>query len=102
MHSKGTYSLNIFTKIENWPYASSYEAVNDYLAAAICTNIQTDYSYIQTLPSKVAHMVKIKIEYALKYTLCFNIKNNDIGVNNIAAVLSHNTKLQELYLAKWK
>jgi len=97
MHSKGAYSLNIFTEIENH-YTSSHEIVNDYLAAAVCINIQMNSSYIQTLPPNITDMVNINIKDVLKETLYFG--GNGMAADDIAAVLSHNTKLQKLLLSR--
>ncbi|XP_065918394.1 NACHT, LRR and PYD domains-containing protein 12-like isoform X2 [Dysidea avara] len=100
LHSKGAYLLNNVTIIES-EYSSRHQQLADYLSAVMCHNILTNTSYLGSLPTE--HVVKVKNRFqSISNVPIFDISYNNIGVeaaDDIATVLSHNTKLQELYLA---
>ena len=94
MHSKGAYLMSIPATIQC--NDKPYQVVADYLAAVLCHNIQTSLSYQKSVPASLAIEIKSNLQIQ-----SFEIVNMNIGkevANDLAAVLVHNTDLQELYL----
>ena len=100
LHSKGVYLLTTASTIHyhNVPLP---QQVADYLAGVVYHNTQSKTSYLLTLPSCFAEMIR--------YSLCtfttletFSVMNNYLSseaADDIAAILTHATELQQLYLS---
>ena len=58
VHSKGAYLLNIASTID-CQYNSPQDLVADYLAAALCYNLQLTAPYLESLPIASATVVKV-------------------------------------------
>ena len=98
MHLKGAYLMKIPFAIKQY-HQKSYVIAADYLAGVMCHNIQSNLSYLKVIPPALAITVR-KIIPNLVNLKIFNVANNNISeeaADDIAAILSHNTKLQELY-----
>ena len=98
MHSKGTYLMKIPLTIQQ-KREQPHQTAADYLAAVLCNNIQSNSSYLKAIPVPLAITVKTNLP-DLKI---FNAINNGISeeaADDIAAILYHNTKLQELYVGR--
>ena len=99
MHSKGAYMMNSPSTIWYQDYFHHQMAV-DYLAAVMCHNVHSKSSYLQAIPGFCTN-VKYTLQkiYNDMETIILSGNNiNEEAAGDIAAVLSHNTKLQELYL----
>ena len=100
MHSKGAYLMNIPSVIQH--NDKPHQIVVDYLAAVMCHNIQTNSSYIKTIPRSLASEVNSSLEKISHLKVCRFI-NNNIGIeaaNDIANILFYTNKLNELYLGE--
>ena len=96
MHSKGVYLMNIPSAIQH--NDKPHQIVADYLAAVLCHNIQTNSSYLETIPTSFLNAVNGDLKVS---NLQMYITNNDVGsasANDIAPILFYNTKLENLYL----
>ena len=97
MHSKGVYLMNIPSAIQH--NDNPHQIVADYLAAVLCHSIQTNSSYLETIPTSFVNAVNSTLKMS-NLKIC-DITNKNIGstaANDIAAVLFHNTKLEKLCL----
>ena len=99
MHSKGAFLMKIPFGIKQH-HRKSYIPAADYLAGVLCHNIQSNSSYLKAIPPALAITVRKTIPNLVNLKM-FNVANNNIGeglADDIAIILSRNTKLQELYL----
>ena len=97
MHSKGAYLIKIPLTIKK-KYQKSYHHAADYLSAVLCN--QSNASYLQAI-SVTSDIATESCLQMLSNMELFSVPDNNIskeGADDIAAVLSHNTKLRELYL----
>ena len=94
MHSKGAYFMNIPTTIQC--NDKPHHIAADYLAAVVCHNIQTRSSYLRTV--QVSFAIAIQQVSNLKIFEVINKNVSKEAAIDIAAILSHSTKLQEIYL----
>ena len=99
LHSKAVHLLSQASNIRYIHNMSSpHQYVADYLTAVICHTYQSNKSYLKTLSTERAKMVKDNLR-CLTSTLAFTILHIDIGseaADDIAFVLSCNTRLQLL------
>ena len=99
MHSKGAYLMKLPLAIQQ-NCEQPHQIAADYLAAVLCHNIQSNSSYLKAIPPALAITVR-NILLNLVNLKVFNAINNGISeeaADDIAAILCHNTKLQELYI----
>ena len=99
LHSKGVYLMNIASVIIN--QNNSINTVIDYLAAVVHHSNQSHKCYLNTLPPGYAAATRNELQKftTLKaFITTDNFINYEAAADDIIAVLSHNTKLQELHL----
>ena len=97
LHSKGAYSMNIASVIYQ---INPRNTVVDYLAAVVYHSGQSCASYLNTLPSALCVATRNQLQNFTTLKT-FVILSSEIGyeaADDIAVILSHNTKLQQLYL----
>ena len=101
MHSKGIYTIN--TPSEIWNQGVFYhERAIDYLAAVLCHNIQSKSSYLQAIPGFCTNVTNT-LQTIFNDMEIIILNGNSISeeaAGDIAAVLSHITKLQVLHLSR--
>ena len=98
MHSKGAYLMSTPSVIQH--NNKPQQIVADYLAAVMCHNIQTNSSYIKTIPRSIASTVNGTLKNISDLNSCVVI-NINIGVEaatDIATVLFYINKLEKLHL----
>ena len=96
MHSKGAYFMNSPTTIQC--NDKPHQIAADYLAAVVCHNIQTRSSYLKTVQVSIAINIAMQQISNLKIFEVINKNVSKEAAIDIAAVLFHSTKLQEIYL----
>ena len=101
MHSKGVYLMKIPFTVQQ-EYQQSHNTAADYLAAVLCHNTQLNSSYLKAIPTTLAITIR-NVLPTLVNLKTFNAINNEIseeGADDIATLLLHNNRLQELYLGR--
>ena len=92
LHSKGAYLLNIASTIDG-QYNSPQELVADYLAAALSYNLQPTVSYLESLSTASATVVKDSLQNLIVFDISGNSIDSHIATE-IATILSITSTLE--------
>ena len=83
MHSKGVYLMNIPSAIQH--NDKPHQIVADYLAAVLCHDIQTNSSYLKTIPRSFVNVVNSTLKKISNLKILCDIITNNNNISSAAA-----------------